>query len=1153
MKRILGITLAFLMVWQVFPVYAEEDPKPEESAEIILEEAETELTDEEPAEITEETAEEPEEILIEEPAEEEPQEEITETEIPQETEVPEVTEELEETEAPEVTEPESEPEPVITLSDEEIQKKQRMAESPVLEELSQSIEGVDYVSGEVILLCDSQEYAEYTAQAYGGVLARYDGYTAVIHLPDDLSVYEAVSRGMDPETLLPAVDVNWLITLDDPEIAAEEKREALASAQALNIPQKTDWMYWIETLDNPDPFLENASYSAMETYCWQWYHDYIGTYAAWGVTTGSPEVKVAVIDSGVQEDHEELADRVTLRQVSDIPTAPSNGHGTHVAGIIAAELGNGKGGAGIAPEVSIYSYNIFRGNSAATADIASAILLAAEDQVWIMNMSFGTVSYSQTVQDAVTTAYEAGVTIISSIGNYGTNLKCYPAAYDHVIAVAATDRTGERAVYSGYGDWCDLAAPGSEITSSYYVDSTASGYRTQQGTSMSSPVVAGGAALYMSAFGYTSPDDMERILKNSTVKKNGEIGTGILSLDKLFGRKESAPQIAYDAETDTLTITAITEDDRAMIVYTLDGKNPSIKKKQVKNGLEYTGPVDLSGMPHGTILTVKAAVISGVGLIGDISSLQIMTSSPQISVANKKITSLKLENTAMTLKYAADNPETAQINVSEIVLEDGTVVTLDAYSPEDYQWYSGNDKVVTVDQDGMITAAGKGSAYVYLKLRFQNMVKTVRCKVTVKQLAEEIVVRGRAGILPGKTLTMKTTVLPSNTNNKKVTWSIAAVSDELYADKISISSKGVLKVGAVVAPETVIVVKAEAKDGSGVSGIYPVTVCTKASLVTITRFGETIKSAKLFTADLPETGTTENTLQVDGMVMTAHGESEVPPVWTTSKPKVAKVDANGKITAVGKGTATITCTAADGSGKKATLKVSVKVPTSGVFITVPAKNSNTSENLYSMAVGTTSQLKAVIGKVYGKPSVQTVQWHLEEAVINGYSVLDEVIYYNLVKISKTGKVTVSSKMLDTLGILNYQNGYIVVSATAKDGTEHYDEVRIYLRKKITSVTTSYKTSAGESIYDPNKSIAVSQNKTITVFADYDGRPQSVNVKTSDPNKCGARVDSIQRNGDGYRATIKITGGLTAGDANITITENGSGIKSVVRITTKEAQ
>ena len=768
-------------------------------------------------------------------------------------------------------------------------------------------------------------------------------------------------------------------------------------------------------------------------------------------------------------------------------------------------------------------------------------------------MSFGTVSYSAAVQQAVNTAYEAGVTLIAAMGNYGTNVKCYPAAYEHVIAVGAVTRNNTVAAYSGYGDWCDVSAPGSEISSSYYNYGSVSGYRVQQGTSMASPVIAGSAALYMSSYGHVSPDEMETVLKKNVVSVSGQIGTGIISLKTLFGQKESAPLISFDSETRTLTLTKTAEDERALLVYTLNGKNPAVKSGQVTSGTEYTGPVDLSGKENGKVITVKAAVISGTGVISETSSLKIMIPEEELSVTRKKITALTLVNTELKLNYCVNDPGTAVIGVKKITLEDGSTVSLDDYSENDYQWYSSNEAVVKVDQAGTVTAAGKGSAYVYLKIKFQNTEKKVRCKVTVRRLADSVTVKGREGIISGKSLQMKATVLPKATENKKVTWSVSEVSDPEYTQYASITKDGLLKTKKGIPAGTVITVKASAKDGSGSYGTYQVTVCKKATSVRILKEGEKVTKATLLKADLPETFEADNELCLTGIVSTSEGTSEAAPVWTSSKPKVAKVDSSGVVTALSKGTTVITCKASDGTGLKATVKVTVKVPTSGVFLTVPNANWNAIDNQNVMTLGKTCQLKAAVGTVYGKPDTSAVKWNLDEAVVNGYTVTEEVKEKGLVTVSSTGLVSVSSKLLTKLDMYGLSSGYIIISAETRDGTGHRDECRLWLREKVTEVKTYILMSGGKEQEIGNSTITVSQNKSITVYADYDKRPQAVTVSSANADICGARVNTITKKGDGYRAEIKITGGLTAGTSVITIKENGSGIISPVKIRTKEAE
>ena len=120
------------------------------------------------------------------------------------------------------------------------------------------------------------------------------------------------------------------------------------------------------------------------------------------------------------------------------------------------------GGAGIAPYATILSYCVAYdeyGNMF-DYDIISAIYDAVDNGADIINMSYGGIGYNPLQQEAIDYAYENGVTCIAAMGNTGSNAIEYPAAYEHVIAVTATDKSNNRAWFSNYGNWSDVSAPG---------------------------------------------------------------------------------------------------------------------------------------------------------------------------------------------------------------------------------------------------------------------------------------------------------------------------------------------------------------------------------------------------------------------------------------------------------------------------------------------------------------------------------------------------------------------------------------------------------------------------------------------------------------------------------------------------------------------
>jgi len=256
---------------------------------------------------------------------------------------------------------------------------------------------------------------------------------------------------------------------------------------------------------------------------------------AWAISDGSGSiVTVAVIDTGIDYTHPDLAANYVGGDdfvFHDSDPMDDHGHGTHVAGTIAAAMGNltgtparPEGVVGVAPHARIRAYKVCRADG--TCDdfaIQQAIARAITDGVNIINMSLGDTVYSQSLDDAVQDAWNAGLVIVAGAGNNDTTELFYPAASEHVISVAAFDEDHRRPSFSNYGDWVDIAAPGNVIVSTYPMaecpSSTTAGdigcYNWNTGTSMATPHVAGAAALVWSRNDVTSNAQVVDILLNS--------------------------------------------------------------------------------------------------------------------------------------------------------------------------------------------------------------------------------------------------------------------------------------------------------------------------------------------------------------------------------------------------------------------------------------------------------------------------------------------------------------------------------------------------------------------------------------------------------------------------------------------------------------
>lgn len=231
----------------------------------------------------------------------------------------------------------------------------------------------------------------------------------------------------------------------------------------------------------------------------QWNMKIIDGPGAWDKTQGSNTVKIAILDTGIKSNHEDLAGKVVAAANFSTSTTveDKNGHGTHVAGIAAATTNNGKGIAGVGFNCSLMNGKVFNEKGSATWDkIAASIIWAADNGAKVINMSFGGPDPSLTIENAVNDAWGKGVVLVASAGNEGKDALHYPASYDNVIAVAATDQNDNLAKWSTYGTWVDVAAPGVSIFSTYIRFKPP--YTSMSGTSMASPHVAGLAGLLAS-------------------------------------------------------------------------------------------------------------------------------------------------------------------------------------------------------------------------------------------------------------------------------------------------------------------------------------------------------------------------------------------------------------------------------------------------------------------------------------------------------------------------------------------------------------------------------------------------------------------------------------------------------------------------------
>ncbi len=304
-----------------------------------------------------------------------------------------------------------------------------------LSEIDMLTEGNDYESDRVFFKAGSQSEAQIVADAYNSsVVEFYDG-VAVAETDDSVrdTLEKAINDRVSPVPVYP--DLIRQIDDHSSEYRTEDK--------------KADWFI-------VDPYYAGE---------YQWFHDNISSSDVWDVSEGKG-IKVAVLDTGADLNHSELQDRIIGNYNVIDPSSEAtdtNGHGTHIAGLIAAERGNGFGGIGVAPKADLYIIKVSRSGSVRISDEVAGINHAIEAGVDIINMSFSSKNTSEAEEDAIDRAIEAGIIVVAEAGDDADDTEYYPAAYDGVISVASSTSYDTLSSFSNYGDWVDITAPGGDF------------------------------------------------------------------------------------------------------------------------------------------------------------------------------------------------------------------------------------------------------------------------------------------------------------------------------------------------------------------------------------------------------------------------------------------------------------------------------------------------------------------------------------------------------------------------------------------------------------------------------------------------------------------------------------------------------------------
>ena len=366
-----------------------------------------------------------------------------------------------------------------------------------------------------------------------------------------------------------------------------------------------------------------------------WGVEITGANQVWTANKGAG-VNIAILDTGIDTDHPDLVGNIAggvnytgsfHRDGGPMQNSYNdrNGHGSHCAGIIAAS-DNDIGVVGVAPEARLWAVKVLGDDgSGYVSDIIKGLQWCVDNGINIVSMSFGGEESSQSLKDACDKTYAAGVLLVAAAGNGGSVY--YPAAYDSVVAVSATDSDDSIADFSSTGPEIEIAAPGVNIYSTYLNG----GYISESGTSMACPHVAGAAALiYASMLGLTSPDEIRARLRE-TARDLGDPGK-----DDLYGygrvdaaAAATATPVLTTIEVSPDNITLYTGDYQQFTHYGWDQFGNAIDTGTITwtSSNETVGTIDSSGLF--TAMTEGTTTISaGSSGIYGISYVTVMEPEP---------------------------------------------------------------------------------------------------------------------------------------------------------------------------------------------------------------------------------------------------------------------------------------------------------------------------------------------------------------------------------------------------------------------------------------------------------------------------------------------------------------------------------------------
>lgn len=488
------------------------------------------------------------------------------------------------------------------------------------------IEGIDCVEGQILVYAESLETAEDYADAFNGSLEDYENELAVIDLNENeeyqkATVMDAIMASSDEYSSLPTAWPNFYRYLYEDESGYPAEEAVISLNDPLLDPTRTFY---------------------------QWHHSMLNSKSAWQAGYTGNGIKVAVIDTGINQNHEDIKANLSGAfgcAKNSNAKEDQNGHGSNVAGAIAAVGNNGKGGLGVAYNAKLYTFNVNYLDSSTgeyyldDSGIINAIYDAVDKhKVDVINMSLGGPSYNGLLNNAVKHAYDKGVAVMCAAGNDNTNAIAYPAGCDGAISIAAADKDNKKAFFSNYGG-IDFSGPGVNICSVF--KGSADSYCTMSGTSQATPCVTGVAAVLLSTgkvtgTGSARVENLKKLMASGCVSSGLGKGTPDLARILKLTNTESAPAKPTIKNLQPGTYAAASVDvyfndiPGSSIYYTVDGTNVSYKDGRISDGaVKYSGSkIVLTGAAK---VVLKAIAVNETNKLAGPAASYTYTLKPKVS------------------------------------------------------------------------------------------------------------------------------------------------------------------------------------------------------------------------------------------------------------------------------------------------------------------------------------------------------------------------------------------------------------------------------------------------------------------------------------------------------------------------------------------